>query len=177
MLVSCEQSEQYLLLLSIWCIAKVIQSKPFFCTQPSLVQFVICMHGHTASMKRAREGGDPVSSQASRIWRRKLCDYANHLHSAPPDIRGNREIVRLVVRNCGDALQFATEELRGDREVVMEAVTQNGDALRWASQTLQNDCKVAMIAISQDPHALQFAGEVRNHQNSHVVTHLLSLLL
>jgi hypothetical protein len=61
----------------------------------------------------------------------------------------NREIVSLAVSNYGRALQFAHESLQDDEEIVLQAVNQNGTAIRFASKRLKYNVNICLAAIEQ----------------------------
>ena len=51
------------------------------------------------------------------------------------------------------------EEIKSDREIVLVAVKQNGWALRYVAEELKSDKEVALAAVKQKPNALQFVPE------------------
>ena len=81
------------------------------------------------------------------------------LRFAPPELKGDREIVMKAVCKNADALHFATEELRGDREIVLQAISKKGDALAYATEGLRGDREIVIQAVSENGHALQYATE------------------
>ena len=74
-------------------------------------------------------------------------------------LKGDREIVMEAVKQNGWALEYASAELQGDREIVLEAVKQSGEALRYASEELQGDREIVMKAVKQSGEALKYASE------------------
>ena len=54
----------------------------------------------------------------------------------PEELRADREIVLEVVKQSGNALQYAAVELRSDRAFALEAVSQNGRALQYTAWEL-----------------------------------------
>jgi hypothetical protein len=71
------------------------------------------------------------------------------LRHARQDLKNDRYVVMVAVKESGDALEFASEDLRNNREVVMEAVKESGDALRYASEALKADRDVVLAAVGQ----------------------------
>ncbi len=59
----------------------------------------------------------------------------------------NKEFVLEVVKQDGEALQYASDELRNDKDVVLAAVQQDRDALQYASDELKDDEEVVLAAI------------------------------
>ena len=59
--------------------------------------------------------------------------------------------------HCGLALQYAARDLRKNKELVLLAVKQNGLALEFASSELKQDSDVVHCAALQNVLALQFA--------------------
>ena len=59
-----------------------------------------------------------------------------------------------AVRQCGEALQFASEALRSDQAIVGAAVRQNGVALGFAGAGARADRDVVLAAVAQDGFAL-----------------------
>ena len=84
--------------------------------------------------------------------------YGALLH-APPELRGDQEVVAAAVKESGFALEFASEALRGNREVVLAAVEQDGRALRYASVALRGDRDFLLVAVEQNADALEFASK------------------
>ncbi|CAE7411355.1 ANK1 [Symbiodinium natans] len=108
-----------------------------------------------------------ASASASEEARRRLLEeirkgrayaYGALLH-APPELRGDQEVVAAAVKESGFALEFASEALRGNREVVLAAVEQDGRALRYASVALRGDRDFLLVAVEQNADALEFASK------------------
>ena len=61
--------------------------------------------------------------------------------------------------NRGFAIKYANEELRGEKEIVLIVVKQSAGALENASEKLCGDKEIVLIASKQNGHALQYASE------------------
>eukprot|EP00435_Cladocopium_sp_Y103_P009183 s2261_g2.t1 len=79
------------------------------------------------------------------------------LRSAPPAVRKQREVVLVLVKKDGLALEFAAENLRADREVVLAAVRKGAFALEFASDSLTKDRSFILEAVGQNGYALACA--------------------
>ena len=76
------------------------------------------------------------------------------LKYASDELRGDKEVVLIAVKQNSYALQFASKELQADKEVVLEAVKNKGSALEYASEELRADPEVVMEAIiSEEPES------------------------
>ena len=58
---------------------------------------------------------------------------------ASAELRGDREVVYLAVKQCGLALAFASTELKRDRKLVLTAGRENVHALKHAAPELLAD--------------------------------------
>jgi len=81
------------------------------------------------------------------------------LKTEPPQVTGNKNIIRTAILHDGMALQFASKELKNDKEIVKLAVTNNGASLVYASKELKNDKDIVMTAMEQNPISLNYVGE------------------
>ena len=73
--------------------------------------------------------------------------------------KGDREIVKVAVKQIGYALEYASAELKGDREIVKVAVNQDGQALGYASAEMKSDLEIVTEAVAVSSEALNFASE------------------
>ena len=73
---------------------------------------------------------------------------------ASAELKGDREIVMVAVKQYWNALQYASAELRDDHEIVIAAVKQDKSAMRFASSGLKEECNAV---VSPNP---LFAGEI-----------------
>jgi len=83
--------------------------------------------------------------------------FVGAIERAPESLRADRDFMLQVVRENGEALQYASPDLRRDRGVVLEAVRQNGFALQFAATDLRGDADLVLEAVRQTGLALQFA--------------------
>ncbi|KAG2375396.1 hypothetical protein C9374_010019 [Naegleria lovaniensis] len=81
----------------------------------------------------------------------------NILYFLSQQLKSDKEVVVLAVKQNGASLGCASQELRKDKQVVLQAVQQNGLALQFASLMLKDDKEVVMAAVQQNGHALQHA--------------------
>jgi hypothetical protein len=70
------------------------------------------------------------------------------LQHAPPEVRGDKEVVLAAVRQCGSALRYASEDLRGDLDVVREAVKFSATNLRFAAAAIRANSELVMDLLS-----------------------------
>lgn len=69
----------------------------------------------------------------------------------------NKEILSIVVRECGYYLKYASGALKNDKDVVLAAVKKNGFALKFASEELKDNPEIAFAAVKQNAAAASFA--------------------
>ncbi len=62
------------------------------------------------------------------------------------DLKANRELVLIAVRQNGMALEYAHESLKTDREIVITAIEQNGRALKFADESLNTEPNITKFA-------------------------------
>ena len=90
------------------------------------------------------------------------------LEHASDDLKGDREIVLMAVKNSrGKALEYATADLQGDRGFLLEAIKQgSAKVLFYTSAEVQGDRDFMLEAAKLSGAALKFAAaEVRaDHQ-------------
>jgi hypothetical protein len=82
------------------------------------------------------------------------------LSYASAALRDDREIVIVAVKQNWKALQYAPARLKDDKEIVMKAVKNNWCALVDASTALKGDREIVMVAVKQNGWALQYASLV-----------------
>lgn len=75
------------------------------------------------------------------------------LQLASNNLKADRGVVHAAVRRRGAALQHASPELQADREVVLSAVRENGYALKYASAALRDDREIVLAALHKQAHA------------------------
>jgi len=81
------------------------------------------------------------------------------LKYASKELRDDKDVVIEAVKKYGSALCYASQELKNDKELVLLAVKQNGDALKYASQELKSDKELVLLAVKQNGHALKYASQ------------------
>ena len=79
------------------------------------------------------------------------------LRHATPELKGDREVVRVAVNQTCWALQCAAVGLKGDHDIVLAAVAQQGHALLWAAKELKGNREIVLAAVLRHGMALQFA--------------------
>jgi hypothetical protein len=105
--------------------------------------------------------------------KREIPDYADStLKYLPKEVRNNKEIALVAVRNNCRAIKSVSKQLKNDRDVVLAAVRGFGLALRYASEELRNDREIVLEAVRSDGEAVseRFGNDreivleaVRNH--------------
>ena len=81
------------------------------------------------------------------------------LQYASEQLKDDKDVVRVAVKNNGKALKFASEELKRDKEVVRVAVKNNGKAFKLASKELKGDRELVLAVVQEDGFLLSFASE------------------
>ena len=105
---------------------------------------------------------EPKGHENPDYWKTRCAKTGTALQHAPDDIRNNKDVVLIAVRQDGNALQFATAEMQQDREVVLAAVTSHGRALEYGGRDYRNDKEIVITAVSQEGSAgaIKFASPV-----------------
>lgn len=92
------------------------------------------------------------------------------LHFASKRLKGDLEVVMEAIKESGWALQYVAMELKEDREFMKEVVKQNGMALKLASKELKNDREIVLMAMVQNGSALRFASIELQQEYADLVT-------
>lgn len=74
------------------------------------------------------------------------------------EIKNNKELVMLAVNNFGSALDYASDNLKKDKEIVLAAVKSWVSSLQYASDELKNDIEIVRTALSIDGEAFIYCG-------------------
>ena len=98
------------------------------------------------------ESGAPEDRDEVCLTAVKQCGEA--LRFASPRLQDSIELCMVAVRQSGAALQYCSPRLRATRAVVLEAVKQNGLALQYASEELRAEHDVALAAVKRNRQAL-----------------------
>jgi hypothetical protein len=78
----------------------------------------------------------------------------------PFEMRCDKEVVLLAVKNNGGDLSNAVPSLQFDSEVVLSAVKQNGDSLKFAHGFIKDNIEIVTQAVkSENFQALKYASE------------------
>ena len=64
-----------------------------------------------------------------------------------------------AVKECGNALEWASDGMKDDKDVVLAAVQEWTPALEWASDRLKNDTDVVLVAVKSVGYALEWASD------------------
>jgi hypothetical protein len=83
-------------------------------------------------------------------WLRRVANDPMSLADAPLEIKSDKEVVILAVKECGLLLQFVAKHLLKDRDVILAAVKNLGHAFTYASDTLHTDREIALTTVKQD---------------------------
>jgi hypothetical protein len=99
---------------------------------------------------KATEGkkGNEVLIASARAAIEAVSQNGLALQHAPPEVRGDKEVVLAAVRQSGGALQYASKDLRGDLDVVREAVKFSATNLRFAAAAIRADTELVMDLLS-----------------------------
>lgn len=81
------------------------------------------------------------------------------LHNAPDLLRGDRDVVSLVVQWDGLSFQYASEEIRSDPDIAMSAACQRSAALQYVPRSLMLQRWFATIVVSRDWRSLEYFPE------------------
>ena len=90
-----------------------------------------------------------------RGYRGLLKSY--HGIGSPAERSPRREVVLVLVKKDGLALEWAADGLRADREVVLAAVQKGAFALEFAANSLKRDRSFILAAVSKNGYALACA--------------------
>ena len=84
----------------------------------------------------------------------------------PANLRTDIDVVLAAVKQCGEALKFASDELWSDCNIVMDAVKQDGEALEFALHELRSKLEIVWAAVNQNRSALpfQYASDERSNR-------------
>lgn len=141
-------------------------ASPDLRTDVELIAESMARNGHTLECSSRDFAAPPPSVRKATNhleparWRTKVARDWGRLKLAPPDVRGDKQILLQAIQDSwGAALQFASEELQDDRGVVIDAVRWSGVTLEYASEALRNDTEVVAEAVAQSWKALRFASE------------------
>jgi len=81
------------------------------------------------------------------------------------EIKKDKNLVLIAVKDYPLALEDASEELKNDKEIVLAAVTKNGEAIYYASEECIGDYEIVLAAVKNYPLALEEASEeLRNNK-------------
>lgn len=83
--------------------------------------------------------------------------HCDHRHVNPID---DRNKLLAMVRCCGEALSYASPELKQDKDLVRIAVATTGESLHFAHKSLQKDRELVELAMSTTPNAFRIAGKL-----------------
>jgi hypothetical protein len=74
-----------------------------------------------------------------------------------PEIRSDRDMVILAVRQNGYSIDFASQELKNDPVIFLEAVRENPHSLKYSSEEIRKNQKIMMEAINIDFSSFEYA--------------------
>lgn len=75
----------------------------------------------------------------------------------------NAAVVMLAVRQCGDALQYASPLMRANREIALAAVAKNGTAILCVDHALLHDREIILAAVTQDASIVAALAELAEY--------------
>ena len=97
----------------------------------------------------------------SQITRESSIDvqmlHCDHRHVNPID---DRTKLLAMVRCCGEALSYASPELKQDKDLVRIAVATTGESLHFAHKSLQKDRELVELGMSTNPNVFRIAGKM-----------------
>ena len=83
--------------------------------------------------------------------------HCDHRHVNPID---DRTKLLAMVRCCGEALSYASPELKQDKDLVRIAVATTGESLHFAHKSLQKDRELVELGMSTNPNVFRIAGKM-----------------
>jgi hypothetical protein len=139
----------------------MMKQRMYVSDMEGLPNLAAAFHGLvTAAQKNGLlESSKEGNSLRHQSWRTiALADY-QQLYQAPPEVRGDRELMLACCKaSGGQALQLATDDLKADKAVVLEAAKAGGASFVHAAPELQADREFVMEAIlASDGSALKGA--------------------
>ena len=105
------------------------------------------------------ELSDKKINSNKKIVKSVISQYPDELNYVSEELKNDKEVVLAAVNNDGRALSYASEELKNDKEVVLVAVRNFGDSLGQASEELKNDKEVVLSAVRNRDYAFTDASE------------------
>jgi len=76
-----------------------------------------------------------------------------------PMVQNDVELIRSLVATDGAVLRYTCEEIRAQKDIVLIALRDWAHALEYASPELKNDIELVTIAIKRNPTTIKYAGE------------------
>ena len=116
-----------------------------------------------------------------KAWKKKVAHDKHALEKAPPNVKGNMDIVKVAVRHFGMALKYVPEwhdfppivdvasannvnalmycsaNLRNNGTFMWQQVGRNGVALQFGSDAIKSNPEIVMAAVQNNGNALQYA--------------------
>ena len=81
------------------------------------------------------------------------------LEVASDELKKDKELVLVAIKQDGLALEFASNKLKEDKDFIFSVVKQNRLALKFASDKLKEDKDFIFSVVKQDGLALKFASD------------------
>jgi len=85
-----------------------------------------------------------------------------------PKVQNDVELIRSLVATDGAVLRYTCEEIRAQKDIVLIALRDWAHALEYASPELKNDIELVTIAIKRNPTTIKYAGEEVRDNNRDV---------
>jgi hypothetical protein len=87
------------------------------------------------------------------------------LRSAPPNLKHDREVVEVAIKQCPMALRCASTALQHDRDLILIAVSGHGYMLFQVPLVLRDDLDIVLAACTQSGDSLRAASaRLRSHK-------------
>jgi Domain of unknown function (DUF4116) len=86
-----------------------------------------------------------------------ICErHGRALSFASSELRDNKELVIIALKNCNEAFIYASDRLKDDEEIAALSILKNPDFFARLSPRLRADLQISELAFSKDPKSLAF---------------------
>ena len=150
--MSILQKAQVIILRKIYCSVVLLTS--------AVEIHIVPLYNETILISAHKETNMavPVHQQINSVLTILMCDGLT-LRLLPLTLRNNFIAVFAAVSQNPHALEFASSDMKDNKRIVAIAVKQCGMVLRFASDGCKNDPDIVLLAINQNSNAFQFASD------------------
>eukprot|EP00930_Biecheleria_cincta_P045157 TRINITY_DN3112_c0_g2_i1.p1 TRINITY_DN3112_c0_g2~~TRINITY_DN3112_c0_g2_i1.p1 ORF type:complete len:965 (+),score=230.73 TRINITY_DN3112_c0_g2_i1:144-3038(+) len=101
------------------------------------------------------------------MWRAAVMEDWKLLASAPPEVRGDRDLMRgAIMSSQGEAFKYASPELQADEKIVLEATAYFGTAFADAASNLRGSRDFVLKAVGAHGMAMSAASDSLRNDSS-----------